>query len=77
MSWIETLLRWMQAEQKELPFALDRTLAITTNSRCYFQTESGGQGLCYTSTNIGDEIWVVDGSNVRSSFDAFNCTTKV
>jgi hypothetical protein len=64
LSWIGPFLRWMQAGQKDLPFALGRTLIIATSGRCYFRTESGGHGLCYPTTQASDEIWVFDGSNV-------------
>jgi hypothetical protein len=63
-SWIENFLSWMRDGQTELHFALDRTLLIATDGRCYFRTEGGGQGLCYPSAKVGDEVWVIKGSKV-------------
>jgi hypothetical protein len=37
---------------------------IAIDGRCYFRTEDGGQGLCYPSAQVGDEVWIVSGSNV-------------
>jgi hypothetical protein len=65
MSWIEPFLAWTHGKvEMGLPFALDRTLIIAVDGRCYFQTQDGGQGLCYPRTEPEDEVWVVDGSKV-------------
>lgn len=64
MTWFEPLLSWVYGEQTDLPFALDRTMIIVTEGRCYFNTVRGEQGLCYPTTQPQDESWVIDGSNV-------------
>lgn len=45
-------------------FALDRTLLVATDARCYFRTDDGGQGLCHPNVKVGDQLWVLHGSNV-------------
>jgi hypothetical protein len=64
MAWIEPFLSWIHNDEIDLQFALDRTLLIAIDGRCYFQSEDGGQGLCYPTARSADEIWVVDGSKV-------------
>jgi hypothetical protein len=64
MAWIEPFFSWIHNNEIDMPFALDRTLIIAIDGRCYFQSKDGGQGLCYPTTRSADEIWVVDGSKV-------------
>jgi hypothetical protein len=64
IAWIENFSSWIQTSKEDLNFALDRTLLIATEGRCYFQAQDGGQGLCYPSVEAGDEVWVVDGSKL-------------
>jgi len=62
--WLEPFVSWIRTGEPGLDFALDRTLLVTTDSRCYFKTADGGQGLCHPSAHVGDQIWVLHGSNV-------------
>jgi hypothetical protein len=64
MKWIKPFLSWVRGDEQAMPFALDRTLTMSTEDRCYFQTNQGSQGLCYPATQANDEIWMVNGSRV-------------
>ncbi|KAH7377810.1 heterokaryon incompatibility protein-domain-containing protein [Pyrenochaeta sp. MPI-SDFR-AT-0127] len=64
MTWLNQFLSWVKNGEPDLDFALDRTILIATHGRCYFQTQNKGQGLCYPKTQIGDEVWVINGSKV-------------
>jgi hypothetical protein len=64
MAWLEPFSAWLTSADIELPFALGRTFLIATYRRCFFKSQNGGQGLCYPTTQISDEVWVLDGSKV-------------
>jgi hypothetical protein len=64
MAWMDAFLTWVHDGGPDLQLAPDRSLAIATDGRCYFQTDGGDQGLCYPATQTGDEIWIIDGSKV-------------
>jgi hypothetical protein len=62
--WLEPFLSFIQTGEPTRTFALDRTLLVATDARCYFRTDDGGQGLCHPNTKVGDQVWVLHGSNV-------------
>lgn len=62
--WLDLFVSWVLDAKRSQAFAMDRTLLISTDGRCYFRSEDGGQGLCYPSVRKGDEIWVMNGSKV-------------
>lgn len=64
LNWLEPFLSWIRTGKPSQTFALDRTLLIATNARCYFKTEDGCQGLYHPNTELGDHVWVLHGSNV-------------
>jgi hypothetical protein len=64
LAWLEPFLSWIHTGEPSRTFSLDRTLLVATDSRCYFRTDGGGQGLCYPSVEVGDQIWMIQGSNV-------------
>ncbi|KAH7381210.1 heterokaryon incompatibility protein-domain-containing protein [Phaeosphaeria sp. MPI-PUGE-AT-0046c] len=66
MGWMDIYIAWVfdGVSMSNQAFAMDRTLLISTDARCYFRTEDGGQGLCYPSVQKEDEIWVMNGSKV-------------
>lgn len=64
MKWIEPFLSWVRGDKQGMPFALDRTLTMSTEDRCYFKTHQGFGGLCYPTTQANDELWVINGSRV-------------
>ena len=65
--WLEPFLSLIQTGEPTKTFALDRTLLVATGARCYFRTDDGGQGLCHPNTKVGDQVWVLHGSNVPFS----------
>jgi hypothetical protein len=64
MAWLGPFSAWLTSTDIESTLALDRTLLIANHGRCFFKSEKGDQGLCYPTTRIGDEVWVIDGSKV-------------
>lgn len=62
--WLGPFLSLIRTGEPTKTFALDRTLLVATDARCYFRTDSGGQGLCHPNINVGDQVWVLHGSNV-------------
>lgn len=64
LTWLQPFSTWVENGQPDLQFSLDRTLSIATHKRSYFGTQSGSQGLCYPTSKVGDQVWVIDGSRV-------------
>ncbi|CAO2657108.1 Nn.00g032340.m01.CDS01 [Neocucurbitaria sp. VM-36] len=62
--WLKSFVSWIRNEVEDMSFALGRTLLHALHGRCYFRTETQGQGLCYPTARPGDEIWVIYGSKV-------------
>jgi hypothetical protein len=64
IQWLTRFLAWLKEENSTVNMAHDRVVTIATHGRCCFETETNGQGLCYPSTCVGDEVWVLDGGKV-------------
>jgi len=64
MRWLEHFLAWVEDKDVELNATLSHIISIITHGRCYFRAENNGQGLCYPTARVGDEVWVLDGGNV-------------
>jgi hypothetical protein len=64
LAWLEPFLSWVRTGEPSQTFSLDRTLLVATDSRCFFKTDGGGQGLCHPGVEVGDQVWMIRGSNV-------------
>lgn len=62
--WLKPFLSFIRTGDQIRTFALNRTLLVATDARCYFKTDGGGQGLCHPNVKVGDQIWVLHGSKV-------------
>lgn len=51
--WLEPFLSLIRTGEPTKTFALDRTMLVATDDRCYFRTDDGGQGLCHPNAEIG------------------------
>jgi len=63
MHWLEDMLALLE-RHRELNAALLHIVCVVNEGRCYFKTENRGQGLCYPTTRLGDEVWVLYGGHV-------------
>jgi hypothetical protein len=64
MKLLAWFVAWLKEENGTANVAHDRVVSVATHGRCYFKTETNNQGLCYPSTCVGDEVWVLDGGTV-------------
>jgi hypothetical protein len=63
---VELFVSWIQNGKIRHP--LRRVLAtipiVSARLKTYFRTQSGGHGLCYPSSKVGDQVWIIHGSKV-------------
>ena len=59
LNWLDPFLSFIRKGEPTKTFALDRTLLVATDARCYFRTDDGGQGLCHPNVKVGDQLWVL------------------
>jgi hypothetical protein len=64
MKLLAWFVAWLKEENGTANVAHDCIVSVATHGRCYFKTETNNQGLCYPSTCVGDEVWVLDGGTV-------------
>lgn len=61
---VEKFLAWLTDESSKLDRKIASVITEATYGRSYFKTTSQSHGLCYASTCVGDEVWVLDGGKV-------------
>jgi hypothetical protein len=66
MGLLEAFMTRDRGEQltHAMQISLVPTLVASTRLRTYFRTQSGGHGLCYPTSEVGDQVWLVHGSTV-------------
>jgi hypothetical protein len=63
MYWRDNFFSWLR-DEGVLNHALQQIISLATYRRCYFRADGSGQGLYYSNTCVGDEVWVLEGGNV-------------